>query len=388
MNPIEFLTFIDASLKSFRKAGAIYQAELAPSFSPIEVLNPNENALSRFFAELLSPVGGHGQGNLFLKLFVEHFKFSDDWIDLDSPITRTEHSTDQDRRIDISIKFYEGIIGIENKPWAGDQKDQVKDYIKYLRDYWPNKHYLIYLSPNGESPSIYSTGGDQFDTLRLISYADWNQWLVKCAEKARSKRVQFFIEEFVRYINKKFFGVKNMNETNFLVSQILLSSDKIKSAFEIYATHNALLENLLDKLTTDINRCVADRNFQLTVLPDNDLSKVNAGISFKVNEFDSYIFRLEFAGASYRKAFIGIKKVHHEIPDKESLKLALSAISGYTKLENIWPWYKEFPTFNGIFDSVTWVNIHNGTMANEIVKDIGVLYQGLNESDGGLDLLN
>jgi PD-(D/E)XK nuclease superfamily len=36
------------------------------------------------------------------------------------------------RRIDITIDFGNAGIGIENKPWAGEQPDQLRDYAAHL----------------------------------------------------------------------------------------------------------------------------------------------------------------------------------------------------------------------------------------------------------------
>ena len=64
------------------------------------------------------------------------------------------------RRIDIYVKMGQGkathCLAIENKPYAEDQKDQVKDYLKYLEKRYSERFFLIYLSPRGEGPSDWS----------------------------------------------------------------------------------------------------------------------------------------------------------------------------------------------------------------------------------------
>ena len=62
-----------------------------------------------------------------------------------------------DRRIDISVQIGEGdgryCLAIENKPYAGDQVNQVRDYLEYLGKEYCARFLLIYLSPTGEGPS-------------------------------------------------------------------------------------------------------------------------------------------------------------------------------------------------------------------------------------------
>lgn len=45
---------------------------------------------------------------------------------------------------------------IENKPFASDQKNQLKDYADELEQRYPNQWQLIYLSGSGKEPSEYS----------------------------------------------------------------------------------------------------------------------------------------------------------------------------------------------------------------------------------------
>ncbi len=115
---------------------------LASDFNLVSLLAPGEETISRLIVLLLEPKGVHGQGKVFLEKFVEILRKNLKDRGVGNPMENvgeignakvdTEHSTDKGRRIDILIDFPNFVIGIENKIWAGDQKDQLKDYNEYL----------------------------------------------------------------------------------------------------------------------------------------------------------------------------------------------------------------------------------------------------------------
>ena len=113
---------------------------LAQRFSVLDYLRVDESGLSRIIADLLNPKASHGQGTLFLQklLGVAGLRNTRHWPDLDRSrriLVAREQRTHDDRRIDISVQI-DGASGepyclaIENKPYAGDQENQVKDYLE------------------------------------------------------------------------------------------------------------------------------------------------------------------------------------------------------------------------------------------------------------------
>lgn len=58
---------------SLIEAKSRYAAELAPDFHLFDHLRHNEVALSRYLGLLLDSQGAHGQGELFLSRFLQHF---------------------------------------------------------------------------------------------------------------------------------------------------------------------------------------------------------------------------------------------------------------------------------------------------------------------------
>lgn len=131
-------------------------------FSPLKILGLLEIQHSRLIGDLLNPAGSHGQGALFLEVFLDELKMehspADKWI-----------VTVEDERVDILMRRswpQSSIVIVENKiNDAMDQPNQLYRYWYsriYLADqtswaHCPNKnqeeiqtpHRLVYLSSSG-----------------------------------------------------------------------------------------------------------------------------------------------------------------------------------------------------------------------------------------------
>ena len=137
----------------------------ARRFNALDYLRTDELGLSRIVADLLDPHGTHGQGTSFLDELLVSLRESTPLapgiaLDRNRISVALEQVITSDRRIDIVVEIAEGqsrhALAIENKPYAGDQKHQVQDYLRFLRGEYGQNFLLIYLSPTGEGPSDWS----------------------------------------------------------------------------------------------------------------------------------------------------------------------------------------------------------------------------------------
>ena len=127
--------------------------QLARPFNALDYLRTDELGLSRIVADLLNPQGKHCQGAMFLKLLLDSLGF-DVQDRLDAARVVVEKAIKGDRRLDVWVDINgQYCLAIENKPYAGDQPNQVKDYLDWLKSEYQQKFMLIYLSPKGEPPS-------------------------------------------------------------------------------------------------------------------------------------------------------------------------------------------------------------------------------------------
>jgi len=157
---------------------------------------------SAILTDLLNPLGSHGQNDLFLKIFVRQQEITD--FDTKSAIAVYEKNTGfinsdytKGGRIDILItdKHNKHII-IENKIYAGDQKNQLLRYYNFDRE-----AHLFYLNLFGVKPSEFSTNATiPEDQYKIISYNyDIIGWLEECKREAVS--LPIIRETIVQYIN-------------------------------------------------------------------------------------------------------------------------------------------------------------------------------------------
>lgn len=191
------------------------RAMAAPSFNVFEYLKHqglSEIDLSRLLANLLDPDGIHGQGYTFLNIFLRDIAKTAWACGPETRIIRedfTRFSHRPGRRIDITIHLGSRGIGVENKPWAGEGEDQIKDYKEHLAKKYKGNFCLLYLSGNGSPPKSLSKGQLRMlssrEKFRMVTYhTDLAQWVKSCQKACPSDHVRWFLEDFYNYIRDTF----------------------------------------------------------------------------------------------------------------------------------------------------------------------------------------
>lgn len=260
-----------AAHKEFKEA---YDQELAFDFDLFRFFTVGENKISEILAFFLKPDGRHGQGDLFLKDFTErleqklqepiYLKSKDrEPVNIDSStiekyrnavqnISRTKIQTEQPldrqpdrngrRRIDIYIPLRRYAIAIENKVWAKDQSDQMKDYKDFLNKRHKGGNLLVYLTPYGHKPDGISITQPEWESglkngsICSMSYKHHilpmlESWESKC----KAERVRFFIREFKNHLHVKFLGGNHLTMTESLEPIIRNNAGAAKELSKAYA---------------------------------------------------------------------------------------------------------------------------------------------------------
>ena len=215
-----FFTGLGPAVRIARRAQAELDRRAATRFSLFDFFHERETDLSRIFGGLLDPGGTHGQGDRFLRLFLDEVRQVLDGEVLgrfpagnlrDSRV-RLEHRTDRRRSIDIVVRVRDDTwIGIENKPWAGEQPDQVSGYLEYLRTRAGPNAWLIYLSGDGERPRTLPDGPEDRMRCPTLPYRgagsgspSLESWVEKCRAECEAERVRWFLTNLLEYIRKRF----------------------------------------------------------------------------------------------------------------------------------------------------------------------------------------
>jgi hypothetical protein len=143
---------------------------------------------SSLLAEFLNPNGSHGQGSVFLELFLNQFKnsyeisfdISNATVEVEKYIGRINEQGTEGGRIDILLtdRLNNHII-IENKIYARDQEKQIIRYFNFDKE-----AIIFYLTLDGKAPS--KASAEQVKVIQISYRKHILNWLAKCKKEAVS----------------------------------------------------------------------------------------------------------------------------------------------------------------------------------------------------------
>lgn len=380
---------------------------IAPNFNLFDFFRGDENGLSLCLACLLNPRGTHGQGEKFLAAFIKHLPLlpggTPDWLTGLPQSVQTEKATDRiernNRRIDIAIEWRNGVVGIENKPWATDQDQQLADYARQLQasaeaKNAANNWLLIYLSDH--EPDKSSLSEKQRERYREsgnyveIDYRMLCAWLDECTKESKALVVRIFIEELAKYIRSSVMGELDNDVENEVVN-LILADGNLEGAFLISQGFRSAQVRLLKKFFTQLRSDLSLRQYALFIPDENKLLVSSHGITwFAINgnipDTKKYLC-FQFCGAANRFQW-GIKRKDGfaNTPPNYSWEEINSLMEKHMKRKgensSWWPWLvdADFDEFDGIdirawSDSLKpWQAMMDGSLANAIIKLASKVY--------------
>lgn len=245
------LSEISQKLNVTQEAKHRFAHKLAPDFNIFHYLRNDELGLSKCIADLLDPQGPHGQKSLFLESFLEKIE-KVNHLDVEKPVqVELEHQTLKGRRIDILLRFENGLIGIENKPWAADQYRQMEDYRRYLEQMCSNNQSwtLVFLSER--DPSDESISSDALAKLAKdkhyiqLDFKSVEDWLQETSAKVEAPRVRTFVEELAAYVKQQINGELDMTEESEIISIVNASDENIAAAANIVKSWDSITSKLM-----------------------------------------------------------------------------------------------------------------------------------------------
>mgnify|MGYP001297336491 CR=1 FL=1 len=362
----------------------------APDFRLYDFMCQDENTLSKCIKMLLDIKGKHGQGTLFLELFfkiilpsvyseinkssLENSKVSVEWI------------TDNGRYIDIYIELdgY-GVIAIENKPWANDQKDQLKDYASYVqkdcnRRYRKGRWLLLYLcnsepseySIDSETKHFYEDSGN----FRTIGFDKVVDWLSECALYTEAAKINVFIEELKLLVDEKV--NRNMKQADHLdLFGFIKYEADVETLFSVLHGMKYYKHKMLLVLKDDLRKAL-DAGLILEWNVDDEFSRY-CGFSIKIGSCMEEAFTLcfEFQSSNLNGMIWGITRNSEEIPNSpnrwNNIHESMQEKFGNANQSLWWPWWKYADDGRYLkgyrdweYNYLPWAAIQNGSMVNEI----------------------
>ena len=391
---------------ALKTAQALYSRQLAPKFNTFDYINTNELGLSQILADLLNPKGRHGQEKEFLKLFIDHclpnITENSKWLSFIEYLEQTKVVIEETtwasgtrRRMDIYLeceadgKSY-GIC-IENKPYASDQYEQLKDYAKELDkrklDHW----HLIYLNEHSDTPSEHSIKTNELEVLieedkfSALKFSSLVNWLRACQVECQNHSVTEFLAQLIKFIQKHFMVIEDMNMENAVLEIMQGSEENIEASIQISNNVDAMKKKLIDKLKSDLHSKI--KNYpQNLVLKNYDIGekyeKFNfgslEGIGFICFEFQNY-YSKPYIGVRFFGKFKGseLATIHK---DKINKILTENINNKPFKKSNWWPAEANFTPFGWNISSKPWLMIRDGSMATKILDEIVEIYEVLTKN--------
>lgn len=217
------------------------------NFNIFRIINVSSDELkhSSFVAELLNPKGSHGQGTIFLKLFIEElgitpFHCDDASVEIEKSIGKV--TEEEGGRLDIYINDNRGnAVVIENKIYADDQPNQLIRYYQF------NPQHVYYLTLDGKSATPKSTHCESLklesgEHYKTISYqSDIINWLELCRKEAA--QLPLLREGISHYINLiKYLTGQSTNKAmrDEIIEIAMQSEQSLRSAADISNNFSAI----------------------------------------------------------------------------------------------------------------------------------------------------
>lgn len=275
---------------------------------------------SNVIYSLINPDGLHYQGDLFLKKFIKEVLDPKEVLGLNDfgeiLAVEAEESTNENKRIDFTIKSSKYYIGIEMKINHHDSYHQLYDYYNDLNtksiDNENQKVLIYYLTKDGKKAEEKSSNG--IDYIRVSFEEHILNWIDKCQNEVRNivnlneafnnyrtivKKITKQYEENVMSIKEYIFDDKNDNRNDNL--EIILELDKEMNSIKgrvLYDFFESIYKTLENETSLKFRLCnniLSEENILTLDKCNKKFSKKsntpkNFGYAFDCDLNDKYLF--------------------------------------------------------------------------------------------------
>lgn len=345
---------------------------------------------SPILRDLLDPRGNHGQGPVFLELFLQQVRKQSNLIDrpglerFDPASSRVvleqsfgERSENDCCRLDILLTDQPGNqIAIENKIYAAEQPNWVRRYRAKLPPGTP----LIYLTLQGDAALDEDSKTDE--ALILLSYRDdITAWLEACRkEVATVPIVRESLTQYLFLLRKltRQNTVRRMNEE--IVSHALNSLESFEAFIALRDADTEVRGAIIRGLTERIRRRIP-ADFPMVAHPEGRSAKREA-FAFSTPELNTHQIRavISFDGANYTQCFFGFEMTNDNQvgnvsnPALEALRAEFRKRVPKATTSGIWPIWTYWEARRN-WDEPVLKLIHFGKTAfdDELMVLIGIL---------------
>jgi sulfur transfer complex TusBCD TusB component (DsrH family) len=336
---------------------------------------------SPILAELLSPQGRHGQGDVFLKLFLNQFAILNEDFKAEGSKVSTEYyigskTEDSGGRIDIVIQdSAERRILIENKIYAADQDKQITRYSNF-----DPKARLFYLTLSGAPPSNLTPEEAKMHRCECISYKDHIlTWLVACRKEATCLHgLREMLSQYIALIEDLTHKSITKEMSKELIEEVVDKSENLEAFFTLVNAQDAVFTELVGRLSEQLEKDMSVGFLQMAG-PLKNLGWKHAGVDYVCSELDrlNLKVRLHFDTSGYRDFCFGfmIARDGEECPLRtEVFELFRTKFPEITEIPtHFWPAWTYFKQPYRNWGHEAFEAIRSGDLARHIHTILGEL---------------
>ena len=278
-----FLTDLTPQLSAAGIAERRRDRHRAHRFNVFRYLSQDELGLSRIIADLLDPTAEHGQGASFLEAMLEalpetrgRFGTLDPTAAATGAIrVRTERRTTAGRFIDITVDIPEAkgrfCLAFENKPYAHDLDNQLKDYLEYLGapDRYGERFLLVYLPPvhrqpaEAALPKVDRERWREHFTIMPYTGADpsLEDWFATCRSVCGADPVSWFLSHAESFCKQRF-GESTMTtnpDTRFIHKYLTDNPSHMRAALAVHDAWRLVSADLCERFLEHLSKEVEKR---------------------------------------------------------------------------------------------------------------------------------
>lgn len=363
-----------------------WHSALGAGFNAVTLLRPNECDISRVIATLLDPRGSHGHGEIFLEEFllmvrqvlpVKHWKA---WMTSSQfRGVALEEMTIHGRRLDTVLRLGNGCLGIENKPWTGDQERQLSDYAEHLERKSPGNWLLLYLcnwEPSNSSlpPSEALERRSRGQFLRL-DFAAVATWIMRCKELCRDPHLGYFLQDLNGYLRTAI-NNQTMAIHNSPISSLLESREQFETALAVAVAVAHVKAERVNQLHDQLLEELRPLHLQLYW----DMGRwATKSAYFTISDGAGRAICFEWSREGLNDLCWGLWGDRPN-PDEDNKKL--TAVHGDGEMSPRWAWWQRWPSFfqssqDANSDPATWRYLESGEFAKEVAARVRQSFDAL-----------
>lgn len=366
----------------------------APRFSLFNAayIGQEETRITGILRDLLDPNGSHGQGPAFLKSFLETIDFKPALqTDLERAHVRDEHSTDERRRIDLTVRTGGCLLGLENKIYADERVNQVGHYLDFIAADAKGPTFFIFLTPDKDrAPDPKACDPKKWNSLvdqgkaRALSYSDLSDWLCLCASCSRPDRVRVLLQDMAEWA-RNFGGAIVSNFKRDAVKDFVLKHTEHVDAFLAAVDAFEVLKCSL--IVAFAERLEAKMRVvfpfpEWTVANNIDDEHVNSGRELSILlSRPTWGYSIGIGAYSADKQFAyGLKR--EGSPKNEIEKLLKAALGNATDEDDPWFWYRYISPRERAVDLSRWsrtetLRVMYGERQEDTIEYFVALFEGI-----------